>query len=374
MQFLKKSFAFWPVVILLACGGSKPESESARLLSKGDYQLAILHLRSLESERPEDATVKRDLGIAYFKSGQIERAATKLQEAQQYAARDPLTSFFLGLCHESLGAYTNAAEAYRDCMASTQKPLLRRELQARISKAETQGMRQTQNSSSSGQEPPPNSLAVLYFRNVHEWEELAPVVKGLSELLAMDFAQIDILDVMPRAQLESFLTHHKMNIEQMYDKTRLPETAKTLGVRYVISGGIERTSETRVRLSAGVVNSQTGKLIGDGASVEGKVSELPSLQKQLLMDLIGDMHLSINDKVRQDIREPETSSSLAFIAYSKGIDFEDRGQQKQAKEHFKEALKEDPKFLLAKQKLQDKAHKRLGDDEVERMLLKELGS
>ena len=66
----------------------------------GDYDLAIIQLRAEERMNPADVRIKRDLGIAYFRTKQFEKAVTKLSQAAKLNTRDQVSLFYLGLSYE----------------------------------------------------------------------------------------------------------------------------------------------------------------------------------------------------------------------------------------------------------------------------------
>ena len=57
----------------------------------GDYDLAIIQLRAEERLNPADVRIKRDLGIAYFRTKQFEKAVTKLSQAAKLNSRDQVS-------------------------------------------------------------------------------------------------------------------------------------------------------------------------------------------------------------------------------------------------------------------------------------------
>ena len=68
--------------------------------------------------------------------------------------------------------------------------------------------------------------------------------------------------------------------------------------------------------------------------------------------LIEEMGIELSDEERDRIQELPTENMLAFIAYSKGIDLEDKGEYKAAEAAFEEAVRLDPQFETAQESVE----------------------
>ncbi len=359
-------------VLLFSCGSNQAGRGHSRFFEQGDWGLAIVQLRELESQNPDDARIKRDLGISYYKSGQIGEAIRKLEQSERLASGDPRTLLFLGLGHETAGALQEAAVAYRRCLALNLNENVSLELPVRIAELETQAFddevrSRLSESGNAGSAPQANSLAVLQFRNLSNWLELEPVLLGLAELIARDLSKVNVLAVAPQKKLDVLLDVMNFDISQLYDKTRISETGRLLGTRQVISGGIERTGQATISLTAAVVDARTGKLNGDGARASGRLSELLTLQKNLVFDLLADLQVTLNSREREAVNSPATTSMMAFIAFCKGVHFLNAKQFASSREQFEISLKHDPGFELARQHLATIPLKRLSVGELERL-------
>ena len=79
-------------LIAASCSSNNKLSHSGReFLETGDYDLAVIQLRAEERMNPADLQIKRDLGIAYFRTEQFEKAVTKLSQAAKLNSRDSLS-------------------------------------------------------------------------------------------------------------------------------------------------------------------------------------------------------------------------------------------------------------------------------------------
>jgi len=349
-------------------GRDKPKS-----VADEDYHTAVLKLRLAEDRKPQDWRIKRDLGIAYFKTKQLAKAANKLQHANNLHRKDERTLLYLGLCYERLSAYRRAEEAYRALLLLKPDAALQQELRARIAKNRQAATREElkrhiANLDHAHVTLPRNSVAVLYFRNISNWQELNPIIKGLTHLLVADLENLRSLRVVSRERLQLLLQELQLPPFQFTDHLSVPDAGKFLQASFVVTGGIKRLSETRIAISGGVVETETGKLTGSGFKVRGSISDLIGLEKQILFEIISRLNASSGDKENRMLRQPATSSTLAFIAFAKGLDLEDKGQLTRAREAYMKAVSQDKQFALARLKVQQLAEKRLSDREMETLL------
>ncbi len=362
-------------LITIACGSNNTLQHTGRgFLETGDYDLAIIQLRAEERMNPADVRIKRDLGIAYFRTKQYEKAVSKLSQAAKLNSRDQVSLFYLGVNYEFLQQLDKAAIVYRACSSLDIKDELKNELLARSQEIELKyskkqirdHLSELKNSNSHVTEP--NSVAVLYFRNISEWRELTPLLKGLAEVLITDLGKVQRLKIVKRKKVQLLLDELHLTPSGLLDQLKMRDTGRMLGAGKLITGGIERVDNTRIRLTAGVVDTKTGQLQGESVQVAGRLSEIPELEKILLVGLLKSLGVRLNSDEAKALQQFPTKNNLAFIAFSKGLDFEDRNIIRQAKYQYEKAINLDAEFKLAKQRLAQLSQKRLTIAEMEKLL------
>lgn len=112
---------------------------------------------------------------------------------------------------------------------------------------------------------------------------MEPVLKGLAELITLDLLKVKNLRLSDRIKIQLLLEELQLSPSDFFDQIRAVDAGRLLGVQHLISGGIERISDTKIRLSGGVVETATGQLRGGGSEVSGNFSEILKLEKQLVM-------------------------------------------------------------------------------------------
>jgi len=362
-------------LITIACGSNNTLQHTGRgFLETGDYDLAIIQLRAEERMNPADVRIKRDLGIAYFRTKQFEKAVSKLSQAAKLNSRDQVSLFYLGVNYEFLQQLDKAAIVYRACSSLDIKDELKNELLARSQEIELKyskkqirdNLSELKNSNSHVTEP--NSVAVLYFRNISEWRELTPLLKGLAEVLITDLGKVQLLKIVKRKKVQLLLDELHLTPSGLLDQLKMRDTGRMLGAGKLITGGIERVDNTRIRLTAGVVDTKSGQLQGESVQAAGRLSEIPELEKILLVGLLKSLGVRLNSDEAKALQQFPTKNNLAFIAFSKGLDFEDRNIIRQAKYQYEKAINLDAEFKLAKQRLAQLSQKRLTIAEMEKLL------
>ncbi len=356
--------------VMTGCGNSAYR-QGRGLLKDKEYPAAIRLLETAESEKPGAWKIKRDLGIAYYQDRQYLRAIPKLVEAQRLRRNDGRTLLYIGLCLEQADKLVEAISVYRLYTRLSRLDPLKKELQARIREIQLRELQRQarKNLTALDRLPPgePNTVAILYFRNISQSNEMAPLLKGLADILTTDLGKVKRLRLVERIKLQVLLDEIKLASSEKFDQLQAPQTGKLLGASQLISGGITRLNESQLQINAGVVATNTGVLRGDGAQAVGNVSELLNLEKVLVFDLIEDLGITLTDAESAAIKPLPTKNILAFIAYSKGLDFEDRGFFEQAREQYAQAVKMDPNFAPARQKQEQLAIERLSLATIEKL-------
>lgn len=430
---------------LSGCAGTGATSgPGADLIRNGRYDEAITQLSAEAGQRPDDARVRRNLGIARLKNGDAKAAVADLARARELKGRDAPTLFFLGQACEAagdLGGAVGAYEAYlalkpADAEVSTRRREVNlRRLQTEIREALLQESRLTVAGI------PENTLAVMEFRNQSGAEALDPLGKGLAAMITGDLAKVRRFQVVEREKLpllmreiklgqstvevkpqgtstpiatvrgvkerlallrraaadrvyyegpldetvgpafeeavkafqqdagleadgrigpktraaltaayDAWLASARISVPAM-DRTTAPRVGKLIGARLLVQGGITGSAEKELRIDAGMTESATGEARGAGAGAGGPQAELFRMEKEIVYELLNQLGVKLSGEEREAIGRLPTRNVNAFLAWSQGLDYEDRGQYDLARQACRRALELDPGFSLARQHL-----------------------
>lgn len=88
-------------------------NEAQQLLDQGDTSRAIAILEALADEVPHLSAPRIDLGIAYHKAGDLEKAELNLQRALEANPAQPVALNELGIVYRKTGRFNEAKKSYQ---------------------------------------------------------------------------------------------------------------------------------------------------------------------------------------------------------------------------------------------------------------------
>lgn len=360
MKKLIVKVAFLPLLGLLTlfsmnCATSS-HNKGMRHLKNNQFTEAIAFLKQAEQEKPDSYKVKRDLGIAFYRARRFDEALVKLQGARNLKVDDSKTVFYTGLTYEAKGMLDEAIGEYKGYMTLKGSRKFRKKISKRIrhltlekiSAEITEALAQEQNINVGAF--PDNTIAVLSFKNLGNSREYDPLQKGLAQMLITDLAKVKKLKVVERLKLQILLEEIKLGSSGVVDAATAPRVGKLIGAKKLVNGAFTDLTDDDFRIDATLTETATSKVL-QVDEVTGKLGKLFQMQKDLAFAIIADLGVQLSREERESIRKIPTESLLAFIAYSKGLDFEDRGMFDRARREYQKAVQIDPNFSQAQENL-----------------------
>jgi Flp pilus assembly protein TadD len=102
-----------------ASGSVRADFERAlALLEQEQYEGGIARLEQVVEAAPQLTTARIDLGIAYARSGQLERAEASLRGALAHNPRHPVALNELGIVLRRMGRFAQARQSYEQALAA----------------------------------------------------------------------------------------------------------------------------------------------------------------------------------------------------------------------------------------------------------------
>lgn len=343
--------------ILYGCAASDYHMGLRKIKSK-EYDRAIAHLQWAEADAPSDFKVKRELGIAYYKKNELDAALERFAAAKELQPSDAKTAFYMGMAYEQLGRIEDAKQEYGHYMNLTGSRRFKKAIKTRIKQLSneivTQAVAQAiqQEAAIDINSIPPNTIAVLAFNNLDASPELQPLSKGLAQLLITDLSKVKDLQVVERLKLQKLLEELKLGTTKFADSGTAPRIGKLVGAQKIVQGGYTGLAGDNLRIAVALAETETAKLKGL-SDVSGKMARFFQLTKQLAFSVIDDYGIVLTREEREAIQKIPTESLLAFMAYSRGLDFEDQGKFSQAKMEYEKAVSFDSRFDLARESLEE---------------------
>ncbi len=196
------------------------------------------------------------------------------------------------------------------------------------------------------------TIAIMPFDNysVGEYQDkLGLISKGLADFFAYDFGKISDFKVIERDKMDFILDEIKMQQSGVVDKATAVKVGKILGAKYMIFGSITQLDDKNTRMVVRVVNVETSEITAS-VDKEGK-PDYSKMEKELVVDLSDKLNVKLNPTQIGMINEGGTDSYDATELYSKGLEYMDKYDYKQAYEYFKKAYEADSSFVEAKRKM-----------------------
>ena len=192
------------------------------------------------------------------------------------------------------------------------------------------------------------TVAIMYFNNSaigKAHDDLAPLSKGICDILISEMSDNPGITVVERDQLQSILAEQKLTTDKAVDAATAVKVGKLLSVHHMLFGGfVTDPSGTMVltvhstNVETGVIEYQTSatdktaNLLSLIHKVAGKLNaglKLPDIPKQ-----VGEARAAKDDKI------PFTSVML----YSRGLEAKDAGKKAEAITLFNQALASFPGY------------------------------
>jgi TolB-like protein len=189
-------------------------------------------------------------------------------------------------------------------------------------------------------------VAVSYFDNDTGKAELAPLSKGLADMLITDLGNLSAITIVEREKLNTVLDELKLSKSKFIDPKTAQKLGKGLAAQFILTGSYHLAGEA-LRIDARIVKVDTGHVAGT-QKVEGKKDEFFAMEKELVDLLVKTLDLKLGFSEKGKLRSNQTESFAAWSSYSAGLDAQDRGDPKEAQAAFLAALEADPNYRAAK--------------------------
>ncbi len=190
------------------------------------------------------------------------------------------------------------------------------------------------------------TVAIAYFDNNTGKAELAPLAKGLADMLITDLSNVSSLQIVERDRLNQVLAELQLGRSKFIDPKTAQKLGKGLAAEFIMTGGYTLAGDA-LRLDARVIEVQTGK-VRASEKVEGAKDEFFALEKELVDILVRTLDLKLALAEKSKLRSNATESFAAWSNYSAGLDAKDRGDDAEARRLFQAALDADPNYKAAK--------------------------
>lgn len=356
------------LLVLLVLAGCAPRP-SLEL----DEAAARAEIRSLEEQlarAPNDVATQRDLGSLYVLTQREQEGRHLLMRAFEQDDDDPKTLFYLGLATERIGRLDHALrlyERYPDVPASSpyRKPMRGRHewvLREMVREQVAQEVPRCLNQNACDPAEP-STVAVLPLSYQGGDTRYAVVGRGLAELVSIDLSSVRQLTVVERVRLQAVLDEIALGQTGAVDPNSAPQVGRLLGAgqivggAYSVAGGRDLSFSTRLASADGATQALDTE--------SARLTDLFRVQKRIVFRVIDALDIQLTAEERAAIETVPTQNLQAFLAFSRGLLEEDRGNFQGAARAYQRAAELDPTFRTAARRAEQA--ELLGDAEAGRV-------
>jgi tetratricopeptide (TPR) repeat protein len=340
-------------LLVAACA---PAPSPSLTPSTGD--VAALESRLARSESDRETMVR--LGAAYRNAKRNDEALALLERARTQHPNDATTVLLLGLTYEDVGRYADAQKLYEQYIRVGRSRETQAELRRRLPLVERLALQASvraalaREAELANTAPQPRTVAVFPFLYTGENETLRPLSRALAEMLVTDLSQTNRLTVLERLQMQMLLDEMKIAESGMVDPGTATRSGRLLGAERIVQGSISGSDEA-LQLQAAVVrvgNPESGAAPANTPALTERdaLNRLFDLEKRLALRIYNAMGIQLTPAEWQLVSKRPTQNIQALLAYGLGLEAADVGRFAQAAQHFRQAVKLDPGFAVARER------------------------
>lgn len=339
----------WVLLLILSVSCSSSSSVSLEEDPEA-YAEEVARLQERIAERPSDATALRDLGAIYMRTQRPARAYDTLKKAFSRDPRDPKTLFYLGLASESVGKRNAALRIFKKYDEVPESSDYHRLMEGRYEWLVRQQAREdirdmlARERQLADRGVSPRVVAVMPLRYQGGDSQYEPLGRGLAEMMMSDLANVRRLKVVERVRLQALIDELKLGQTDAVDASTAPRVGRLLGAGRLVGGSYNVTGDERLRMDVTLAELDGGLRFPDVDTQAGRLEELFRLQKQLVFRVVDVMGVDLTRQERASIEYVPTENLQSFLAYSRGLLDEDRGNFSAAAEHYGRSQSLDPGF------------------------------
>lgn len=346
MRLLHTLAPFSLALLFAACAGGP-----------GPAQVTPADLAGIEADRAEaaqDPDALTRVGIRFYDAQAYGRAREVLTSALTLRPAFT-TAIYLGLSEAALGQFDDAERTFRLAGALPISSSQRDELEGRMATLSRARLvaeaRQSiaRESTLSKLAPLPNTVAVMPWTFVGSDQSLRPLGIGVTHLVVTDLSQIASLKLVERERVQALLDEMALTAAGRADPATAVRTGRLLRASLVVHG-IVRETRDGIRVEATVVRTSDGTVEASGGAGD-RLNRLFAVEKAVVLDLVGQLGLALSPAERRALSERPTEDIQTFLAFSSGLEAQNRGDYASATRLFAAATERDPAFGAARRLL-----------------------
>jgi hypothetical protein len=166
----------------------------------------------------------------------------------------------------------------------------------------------------------------------------------MAALIISDLTQIESLEVLERTRVQFLLDEMQLGQTGIVEPQTAPRVGHLLGAENLAVGTLEPGS---LAVNTSVASTTQNDVVA-AFGLTGEADRFYVLQKEIVYNLLKVMNVTLTENEQEKIRQYHTRDLDAVLYFGQGLDALDAGEWKTAKNHFEQAVIEDPSFQLAR--------------------------
>jgi tetratricopeptide (TPR) repeat protein len=342
----------YPSVVILAAlvlSGCSPYMRGNVKLSQKQYTAAIADYQEALAHDPDHWQARRQLGYAYIKAGEYDKAIDELNKVRRQRPDDPDATYYLGLARLDREELPEAAQIWKT-YKNPEKPLVAEAIRRQLTVVEiAESLRLAKQALAEEAKlqatpPKPGTVAVFYFKDLTPDKSLRPLQKALAMMVITDLAQVRSLQVVERLQVQALLSEMQLGQTGIVEEGTAPRAGRLLGAESLIVGTFEPGS---LVIKTSVASASKQDVVGS-FSLKGEEQKFFELEKEIVYNVLKVLRISPTPEEQKVLGVYQTRNLEAVTYFGQGLDALDEGSWKQARNLFQKAVTEDPGFALAR--------------------------
>lgn len=173
---------------------------------------------------------------------------------------------------------------------------------------------------------------------------------GLADLLTSDLARARELVVVERLNVDALLRELSLARSGRVDSATAPRIGRLLGARRLVTGGVAQAPDDRLTIAARIADVSSGEMLA-ATTAAVSVDGILDAQKELTFVILDRLGVNLSPAERAAIDRRPTRNVAALLAYSRAVREESMGAYGRAAGGFAEAVRLDPGFTRARERL-----------------------
>ena len=158
------------------------------------------------------------------------------------------------------------------------------------------------------------------------------------------------LTLLERAQVQSLVDEMGLTQSGAVDPATGARSGRLLRAQDVVQGALQDAgANQRLKLDANVVATVSTSVVATGSSAN-QLPQLFDMEKAVVFQLLQKLGITLSAAEQRAISERPTADMQAFLAFSRGLEAEDRGDYQAAADAYQSATERDPNFKVAREK------------------------